>query len=152
MANFVKHSLIFLLHLHVIFVKFSLSPLDLPINTMECVLHITYRLQLETWSVKVDRAKTIMNDEKKRIQHWLEEKLGIHVDLLAQGSGNTNSGNTARRFFGEPSKSSAITRVHPTLIHRFSVILFALTSSYDINTEKYKEYAEKTEDLCVRLY
>ncbi len=90
--------------------------------------------------------------EKKRIQRELKETLGINVDLPAQGSGNTNNGNSARRFFSEPSKASAITKVDEQLIHRLSVILFALNSGYDIDIEAYRKYAEDTAQLYVTLY
>lgn len=133
-------------------IKFGLSPLHLYINTMECVLHIAYRMKLKTWCVKGERSKAIMAAEKKRIQRELKQELGINVDLPAQGSGNTNNGNSARRFFSEASKSSVITNVDEQLIKRFSVILSALNSGHNINIERYKTYAEETAQLYVDLY
>ncbi|OXU31510.1 hypothetical protein TSAR_014214 [Trichomalopsis sarcophagae] len=41
----------------------------------------------------------IINVWKKFIQDGLHEELGILADAPTQGAGNTNDGNTARRFF-----------------------------------------------------
>ena len=43
--------------------------------------------------------KDIMNTRKKQVQDDIRKALGILVDAPAQGSGNTNDGNTARTFF-----------------------------------------------------
>lgn len=40
-----------------------------------------------------------MAGEKKRIQKEMKQQLGLNVDRPSQGAGNTNCGNTARRFF-----------------------------------------------------
>ena len=44
----------------------GLSPLHLLINSMECVLHIGYRMKLKTWMVKGNQNKKIYNDERKQ--------------------------------------------------------------------------------------
>ena len=46
---------------------------------------------------------------KKRIQDKLHEEIGILVDAPTQGSGNTNNGNTARRFFENVNIFSRVT-------------------------------------------
>ena len=37
--------------------------------------------------------------KKKEIQDKFKAKLGLDIDVVKDGSGNTNDGNTARRFF-----------------------------------------------------
>lgn len=64
--------------------KFGLSPLHLLINTLECVLHIGYRMQVKTWCVKGEVAKNTVTKEKKRIQRELKETLGINVVVATQ--------------------------------------------------------------------
>lgn len=132
--------------------SYGIVPLHLYINTMECVLHISYRLKLKSWAVKGEENKKIMTQEKKRIQKELKQQLGINVDKPAQGAGNTNCGNTARRFFEAYELVSQITGVNMELISRFSVLLTALNSSFDINPEKYKAYALATAQLYVSKY
>ena len=83
-----------------------------------------------------------MAKEKRRIQSEIKKELGLNVDIPSQGSGNTNNGNTARKFFSEPSKCSAITGVNEELIRRLSVLLFALNSGYEINAKAYEVFGE----------
>lgn len=47
--------------------SYGLSPLHLLINTMECILHIAYRVKLKTWMIRGTENKKIYNEEKKRI-------------------------------------------------------------------------------------
>lgn len=53
----------------------------------------------------------------------MKEKLAITVDVVKQGFGTTNDGNTARRFFEHPRIVSNITGVKYELIQRLAVIL-----------------------------
>lgn len=130
----------------------GLSPLHLLINTMECILHIGYRLTLKTWAVKGQMNKEIMQQQKKRIQEELKKQMGINVDIPTQGSGSSNNGNTARRFFGNPSLVSEITGVSEVLIKRLSVILTVVNSSYEVNVAKFRVYARETAELYIHLY
>lgn len=52
--------------------------------------------------------------------------MGITVDKPAQGTGTTNCGNTARRFFEAYELVSQIAGVDKELISRFRVLLTAL--------------------------
>ena len=132
--------------------QFGLSPLHLLINSMECILHIGYRMTLKTWMVKGPESKKIYCEEKKRIQCELKSQLGLNVDQPTHGSGNTNTGNIARRFFSDPEVVSKITKVDQTLIYRLSVILVALNSGHEIDTVKYKQYAMETATKYIELY
>ena len=57
------------------------------------------------------------------------------IDKLRQGSGNTNDGNTARRFFFNADCSSEITGVDVNLTNRLYIILQTLSSGVMINAE-----------------
>ena len=131
---------------------YGLSPLHLLINTMECILHIGYRIKLKSWMVKGNESKKIYNDEKTRIYKELKKDLGLNVDRPAQGSGTTNDGNTARRFFANSETVSKVTGVDNELIHRLSVILRALNSGFYIDSCKYEAYAKETAYLFTQLY
>lgn len=96
------------------------------------------RLQLKKKSV------TLLNS--------FEKKTGLLVDVVKQGSGSTNDGNTARRFFKEPQVAAEITGVHENLIIKFSIILQALTCGYKLRTESFRKYAHDTARLFVDLY
>jgi hypothetical protein len=49
--------------------------------------------------------------------------MGLIVDVPKPGFGNTNDGNTSRRFFAGPDLAAEITGVGINLIFRFQVIL-----------------------------
>lgn len=68
------------------------------------------------------------------------------------GRGNTNDGNTARRFFNNPKKSSSITGIELNLLERFSTILSAIASGFEVNPEAYNNFALDTAKLFVNLY
>jgi hypothetical protein len=79
--------------------------------------------------------------------------MGLLVDVPKPGgSGTTNDGNTARRFFRDPTLSASITGIDETLIHRCSVILQALFSLYRVNATAFDNYAKETAKLFVSLY
>lgn len=61
--------------------------------------------------------------KKKEVQIGLKEKLSICVDMVKQGFGSTNDGNTARKFFNNADVVSEVTGVDKVLIERFAVIL-----------------------------
>lgn len=53
--------------------------------------------------------KAIVLAEKKRIQDELHDYLGVTVDAPKPGSGSTNDGNTARKFFNNIDIVSTVT-------------------------------------------
>lgn len=132
--------------------KFGLSTLHARINTMECLLHIAYRLDLKKWAVRGDNDKAVFQARKKVIQDRCKAELNLLIDIVKQGSGTTNDGNTARRFFEFPEKTAAITGLDEQLIRRLAVILQAVTSGQDIDTVKFKTYAFQTAARYVELY
>lgn len=72
--------------------------------------------------------------------------------MVKQGKGTSNTGNTARKFFNNPSLSAEITGVDKHLIERFGVILKTIASGEKINIPKFKNYCLETATLFVKLY
>ena len=68
------------------------------------------------------------------------------------GKGNTNDGNTARRFFQNPEKSCEITGIDINLFKRFGNILSVISSEYEVNIEAFETYALDTAKLFIHLY
>ncbi|GBP20050.1 hypothetical protein EVAR_13818_1 [Eumeta japonica] len=77
--------------------------------------------------------------------------MGLIVDVAGK-SGNSNDGNTSRRFFADHEQSASITGIDVNLVFRFRIILEAISSGFKINIETFKEYASETEKLYVQLY
>lgn len=91
-------------------------------------------------------------DRKKKIQNSFKEEMGLLVDIPKAGFGNTNDGNTSRRFFSDPETSSRIIGVDVNLIKKCSAILEALSSGLNIDVKKFEYFAEQTVKLYVDLY
>lgn len=132
--------------------EFGLSSLHARINVMECLLHISYRLDIKKWAIRGEEDQNIRDAKKKIVQDRFRTELGLLIDVVKQGHGTTNDGNTARRFFEDPVKTADITGLDAELIHRFAVILQAVTSGEHIDTVKFKDYAYETAERYVSLY
>ncbi|XP_046391919.1 uncharacterized protein LOC124160190 [Ischnura elegans] len=78
--------------------------------------------------------------------------MGLIVDIPRPGSGNTNDGNTARRFFNSPKLAASLTGVNEDLINRFSIILKTLSSGLPLNDVAFSQYCLRTAELYVELY
>lgn len=132
--------------------KFGLSVLHARIRCFEAFLHLSYKLPVKKWQIRSAEEKKIIAETKQKIQEAFKEELGLLVDIPKAGFGNTNDGNTSRRFFENPEISSQITGINVRLILRVKVILEAITSGHAINVEKFASYARETAELYVELY
>lgn len=133
--------------------KFGLSTLHAWIRFFEYFLHVSYRLEIKSWKSTGVEKKTSMINRKKRIQNDFQKKMGLKVDRVrAGGAGTSNDGNTARRFFSNPSLSAEITGIEEELIFRCSVILSAMSSGYKIKRKEFGVYAKETAVLLVKKY
>lgn len=99
--------------------EFGLSPLHAKIRFMEYILNISYNLSFKKWAATKKNGFDIEKKQNKlRIQKEFRERLGIYIDVVKQGSGNTNDGNTARRFFENYNIVAEITLVDENIIKR----------------------------------
>ncbi|KAL4143561.1 hypothetical protein QTP88_005879 [Uroleucon formosanum] len=133
--------------------QYGLSSLHAWIKCLECMLHIAYKKGILESNKRISvEQKNEMAIQKKKIQNGLWEKLGIKVDKVVQGKGTSNTGNIGRRFFEHAQEVSEITGLNKILIERFKVILSILACSYNVNFEKYDNYAKDTLKLYLQLY
>jgi hypothetical protein len=79
-------------------------------------------------------------------------KLGLRVDFVKQGVGNSNIGNVARRFFKNLKTTSGLTGLDENLLFRFSVILQTIASGFAIGTVNFDKYARETTEYYISLY
>ncbi|CAG4958950.1 unnamed protein product [Colias eurytheme] len=101
--------------------KYGLSTLHAWIRCMEMILHISYNISFEKCSATTPEHKKLKEEKKKYVRTRFRELLGLHIDKPRQDSGNSNDGNTARRFFQNYQCSSEITGVDEELIKRFEM-------------------------------
>lgn len=132
--------------------EYGLSTLHAWIRFMECILHISYRLSFCKWAAREPEDNMAMKEAKKNIQKKFLKQMTLYVDTPEQGSGPSNDGNTARRFFRDPDMTSKITDVDKVLIQRFGIILQTLACGRKINTIKFENYASERAELYIKLY
>jgi len=56
-----------------------------------------------------EEQKMLVSQRKDVIQKRFWNEMGLKVDKVTQGSGTSNTGNVARRFFNNPEKVVDIT-------------------------------------------
>lgn len=69
-----------------------------------------------------------------------------------QQSGNTNDGNTARRFLRDSSRTAQITGVNSELVHRFHIILESLGCGFSIDVNAFDLFVKDTRELYLMEY
>ena len=132
--------------------QLGLSSLHLWIRLFECIIHISYRLQLRKWQVRKEDRDMFLK-RKKEVQKLMWDKMHLHVDQpRVGGSGTSNDGNTARRAFSQEQLFAEATGVHQGLIHRFAVILQTLASGYAVDIQRLQAYCTATAELYVEMY
>lgn len=131
--------------------EFGLSILHAWIRIFESLLHVAYKLPVKKWRLNADEKKQ-KDAEKAKIQEKFKKEMGLLVDVPKAGFGNTNDGNTSRRFFAEHEKSAKILGLDVNLIFRFKIILETISSGFQIDVSKFEKYAEDTAELYVNLY
>lgn len=132
--------------------RFGLSSLHAYIRSMECLLHIAYRLSFKSWQAKGEEKKKLLEAEKVRIRKEFKDKMGLIVDTPKQGYGSSNDGNTARRFFSNPVLTSQITGIDVELVRNLSIILRVLALGRFINIDKFRLLLRSTHELYLSLY
>ena len=132
--------------------RFGLSTLHSYIRFFEWFLHISYKIDLKKWRVSNATEKDIIKHKKERIQKEFKEQLGLVVDVPKQGAGNTNDGNTARRFFENSDISSKILGLDQNLIDRCGAILSVINSNYSINVSEFEHFCLETAERYVEMY
>lgn len=132
--------------------KFGLSILHARIRFFESLLHLAYKIPFEKWQTRSAEEKKIVKETKEKIQKAFKEEMGLLVDVPKAGFGNTNDGNTSRRFFADPEASSRITGVNVQLIKRFKVILEVISSGNSVDVHKFESYTHETATLYTDLY
>ena len=132
--------------------QYGLSSLHLWIRCFENILHIAYRLPFKKWQARGEENKKLFAENKKQIQDQFRDRMGLLVDMPKVGFGNTNDGNTARRFFKDPTSSSNITGVNYELIYNLGIILRVISAGQKINIIELQTLIDETRRIYVTNY
>lgn len=115
-------------------------------------MHLAYKKPIKKWQARTPEDKKIIKETKEQIQKCFRAEMGLLVDVHKAGYGNSNDGNTSRRFFQNAECSSRITGINRELIDRFQVFLEIISSGHEIDHQKFYDYAQDTAKLYVELY
>lgn len=133
--------------------EFGLSPLHALIRFFEYFVHVAYKLDVRKWQARSANDKMLVAAKKSYVQTQFRERLGLIVDKpKSGGSGTSNDGNTARRFFSNSEISAEITGIKKDLLDRCWIILQCLNSGYNINKTNFEEFALETARQLVAEY
>ena len=130
----------------------SMSPLHARIKFMECILNISYCLPYGEWATRDKAKQKIKKETKEKIQHEFNRRLGLKVDVVRQGMGTANDGNTSRRFFASARLCAEITGIDENMIMRFATILNAINCTEQLDVDKFRAYCIDTARLYADLY
>lgn len=134
-------------------IEFGISVLHARIRIFECILHLAYKLPVKKYREKKSKEDKDLEDQtKKDIQARFRAETGLIIDMPKSNFGNTNDGNTSRRFFEDPKLAAEITGISYELIYRLKVILEAISSGFKIDPVKYEKYALETARVYVSQY
>ena len=130
----------------------GISPLHCWIRVLECILHISYRLDFTKWKVTA-HYREAYNNRKRIVLRDLFTKFGVKVDQVRAGSsGTSTTGNVCRRIFSNPKLASEALGVDEDLIRRFRNILIAINSERPFNAETISLYCKNTYYKFINLY
>lgn len=132
--------------------KHVLSPNHAWVSCFECLTHLACFLPQEYWSTGAD-VNTRVTQRKAEIQRGFRKELGLIIDRPRTGSTvSVNDTNTARKAFDAVEEFANICGLDKNLVHRFNVILTALSCDHEIDPEEFGIYCQTTAELFKDLY
>ena len=99
-----------------------------------------------------DEERASVAETKKMIQDAFRATTSLLSDMPKVNHGNTNDGNTSKRFFDDIDTVSEITGIERELLANFKVILELLNSNREIDHVKSSDLCHRTDELYVNLY
>lgn len=101
---------------------------------------------------RTEEDKASVKQRSDNIKQRFKNEMGLIVDKPKPGFASSNDGNTARRFFGNPTLSAEITGLDVTLIEKLDVLLRTLSSGFEINLVEFNNFCFKIRTLYLSLY
>ncbi|GBP06676.1 hypothetical protein EVAR_91347_1 [Eumeta japonica] len=102
-------------------------------------------------SMKIHQLRIRKRSERSKYR-MLFKQLGLKVDCPRYGYGNSNDGNTSRRFFANDEAVTRITGIDNEIVKRLGTILNVLNCQESVNSTKFGEYASETASLLAKIY
>lgn len=132
--------------------NYGISPLHAWIRFFECLLHISYRMELKTWRVTKDLKISYLK-RKASVLDSLYKAFGVRADQpRSGGKGTSTTGNICRRVFSNPELLSSVLGIEKELIERFRNILIAINCQEALNPETFDQYCKDTYSFYLQHY
>ncbi|KAJ8665867.1 hypothetical protein QAD02_007529 [Eretmocerus hayati] len=132
--------------------QFGLHPLHCRIRFMKFLLHLAYNMDFKEFYTTTELTKIIKAAQKLVIQKELYDETGLSVNIVKNGSGTTNDGNTSRRFFEFPDKIAKILQIDESIIRRFRTLLEIPNCQEIIDSNKMRDFGYKFADDIIAEY
>ena len=107
---------------------------------------------VQRWRISSPEDQAKVFAKKKLVHDRFKAELGLRINEPKWGAGNTNDGNTAQRAFEQEEKLAKICDLDESLIHRFHMILVAISCKHPIDPNKFQTYCHDKAELLVHLY
>ncbi|GFT07846.1 dna-mediated transposase [Trichonephila clavipes] len=118
----------------------DISSLHAWIKCFECLLQISYRLDIKKWFLRKED-RPVVNSRKKEVLERFLSQMEILVDAPKPGFRATNDGDTARAFFWNPVIASSTTGIEEILIRKLPVELTTIACGHEIDALSSKNSA-----------
>lgn len=132
---------------------YGCQPLHATINIFNCLLHISYKINLKVWHAKTEQQKGEVKRRKKEVQEVLLNVFKIRVDMPKEGSsGNTTTGAICRKMFAKPEKLANALGIDKNLVRNLAAILIIINSKENIDIDAFDKFCEETYMLYLKHY
>ena len=132
---------------------FGISPLHAWLNVFNHLLRLANHKPIGQHRACGDENKRICKARKEEIQQDLFQAFGIKVGVPnANGAGNSNNGNCARRAFENPREFARILDLDADLVSELKTVLVCISSRYQINPLPFKRFCRSISEHYIRLY
>ena len=122
-------------------VKLGISCLHMWIRCMEYLFNISIRRQIDH---RVSMTSVEFKQHKEHLQSLFRQRLQLDVFKVKPGAGNTNDGNTARKFFNS-DETAEILNIPLQVLHLFRDLITMLNNPHVCMNER--EFTAKARDL-----
>ncbi|CAL4215339.1 unnamed protein product [Meganyctiphanes norvegica] len=120
-------------------------------NSFDTLINLASFLPHESWAGRTDVTARIAQ-RKVDIYKAFKKELGLIVDKCKSGNVCNNDSMQIRKAFQSEEEFSRLTGVDREILHRFSVILTAISLDYEINTDAFGSYCRETADYFGQIY
>lgn len=133
--------------------NFGISPLHAWLNVFNHLLRLANHQPIRQHRARGAENKKMCKERKQQIQQELFQEFGIKVGVPnANGSGNSNNGNCARRAFERPREFARILGLDADLVSDLKVVLVCISSRYSVNPLPFKRFCRTISERYIELY